>query len=261
MMSLRFCVAICLLLLPVAGGAQQAWDDLDVIDGLNPTLRYGFYTEASGKVQMGRYYFVDDGNHLRVRLAPYGRTPVDLPVRAYDRATGELVLGWEGKPDRTCFLERQNDQLFLGNCIENLSVLPISIRIADERDNEWMGALFPVSGEDIEILEMAIKILKEQGQRNRRGDRNCDDDMANGQFSVFCALYSASIEVSGTYRHRRPAMRAVRKEALRRYPGQYAHRLRDINNRTDIEDEALIEVLESVRDQLSFELASGRQEG
>jgi len=240
--------------------SQQVWDDLEVIDGPNPTLRFGFYTETSGKVEMGRYFFVDDGKHLRVRLAPYGRTPVELPVRNYNRTTGELLLGWEGKPDRTCLLERQNDQLFLGNCTEKLSVLPISIRVFNERDDEWMGAHFPVSSEDVEILEKAIGILEKQGRRNRMGDRNCDDDLTNENFSVFCALYSASIQVSGTYRHRRPAMQAVRNEALRRYPGQYLHRLRDINNRADIADQALIETLETVRDQLSMKLTSERQE-
>lgn len=258
-MNLRFSLAIGLLLLPLVAKAQQAWDELDVVDGPNPTLRYGFYTEPNGQVQMGRYYFVDDGIELRVRLAPYGRTAVELPVRTYDRNDGMLELGWEGKPERTCQLERQNNRLFLGNCIEGLVVMPISIRVADERDAEWMGIHFPVSSEDIAILERAKEILEEQGQRNPKGDRNCDDDMATGQFSVFCALYSASIEVAGIYRHRRPAMQAVREDFQRRYPGEYAHRLRDINNNSHIEDKVFIEALDSVRSRLSSELAAQRE--
>ncbi len=260
-MILRFSLAICLLLLPVTASTQQAWDELDVVDGPNPTLRYGFYTEPTGEVRMGRYYFVDDGVELRVRLAPYGKTAVELPVRIYDRHDGMLELGWEGTPERTCRLQRQNDKLFLGNCIERLAVMPISIRVADERDAEWMGTHFPVSREDVAILERAKEILEKQGQRNRAGDRNCDDDMATGSFSVFCALYSASIDVAGIYRHRRPAMQAVRQELQRRYPGEYAHRLRDINNSPDIEDKALIAALDSARARLRSELAAqhGRQ--
>jgi len=64
----------------------------------------------------------------------------------------------------------------------------------------------PVSETDIEILERAKQILAGQEQRNQSGDRNCDDDIAAGKFSVFCALYSASIEITGVCRHRRPVM-------------------------------------------------------
>lgn len=49
--------------------ADSSWDGLDVIDGPNPTLCCGFYTMPSGQVNMGRYYFIDDGDTLRVRLA------------------------------------------------------------------------------------------------------------------------------------------------------------------------------------------------
>ncbi|WOJ94821.1 hypothetical protein R0135_06535 [Congregibacter variabilis] len=252
-MTLLRSIAICLLM-PIAVVAQQDWDKLDVIGGSNPTLRYGFYTETNGRVQMGRYYFIDDGEDLRVTLAPYGRTPVVLPVRSINRSNGELVLGWDGRPGRTCVLERQSHHLFLGNCNEALLVLPISIRVANERDVEWMGTHFPVSSEDIAILEEAKRILLEQSQRNREGDRNCDDDLANSNFSVFCALYFASVDVTGVYRHRRPAMQTVRKEAARRYPGEYPHILRDVNNRADISDSDLIEVLDSVRAQLLSEL-------
>jgi hypothetical protein len=253
-MNLVCSMAIGALLLTGVAAAQQDWDELDVVDGANPTLRYGFYTEPTGQVQMGRYYFIDDGVQLRVRLAPYGRTAVELPVRRYDRDDGVLELGWEGKPDRTCRLKRQNKMLFLGNCIEKNVVMPIAIRVANESDAEWMGANFPVSDTDIAILEKAREIFGEQETRNLNGDRNCDDDAATGQFSVFCSLYQASIEVAGEYRHRRPAMQAVREELQRRYPGQYAHRLRDINNTATISNESLIEALDSARTRLVSEL-------
>lgn len=136
----RFIFALVLLTLPVSVFSEPDWDALDVIDGPNPTLRYGFYTESGGQVRMGRYYFIENDDQLRLRFAPYGKTPVELPVSSYDQATGKLIFGWDGRPDRTCELHRQNDRLFLGNCIEPLSVLPIAIRTADERDMEWMGA-------------------------------------------------------------------------------------------------------------------------
>ena len=134
-------MAICVLLLPVVATAQQAWDKLDVVDGQNPTLRYGFFTEPTGQVRMGRYYFIDDGAQLRVKLAPYGRTAVELPVRRYDRNEGVLELGWEGKPDRACLLKRQNESLFLGNCIEKFVVRlakTCSLDRHDSRISRWL---------------------------------------------------------------------------------------------------------------------------
>jgi hypothetical protein len=224
-------VIICGLLLPVCATAQQEWDDLDVLDGPNPTLRYG---------------------------SPFGRTAVKLPVRSYDRTDGLLELGWEEKPGRKCRLQRHTELLFMGNCMEKLAVMPMAIRVANESDSEWMGIYMPVSETDIAILARAKQILAGQEQRNQSGDRNCDDDIAAGKFSMFCALYSASIEIAGVYRHRRPAMQALRKVLHERYPGQYAHRLRDINNKANISDGDLLEAFDLSRARLLSELQSIR---
>jgi hypothetical protein len=234
---------LLVFLVPAVSSSQQVRDELDVIDGPNPSLRYGFYTLPSGQVAMGRYYFIDDGDSLHVSLVPYGRTAIELPVHQFDRNRGMLELGWQGKPDRMCRLNRQNDALFLGNCIENELVMPIAIRVANPFDEEWLGMHLPVSDTDLEILARARQILESQDQRNLNGDRNCDDDLAANRFSVFCALYTASIEIAGVYRHRRPAMQAARGELLNRFPGDYAHRLRDINNNKSITDEELTESL------------------
>jgi hypothetical protein len=229
---------------------------MDVTDGPNPTLRYGFYTETSGRVTMGRYYFIDDGSSLRVRLVEFGRTAVELPVHSYDRNSGRLELGWEGKPDRKCRLDRQNDTAFLGNCIEGEAVMPIAIRVANEYDAEWQGTYFPVSDVDLAIIRKAIQILEAQEARNVNGDRNCDDDLASNQFSVFCALYSASIEVDGVYRHRRPALQAARDELWKRFPGDYAHLLRDINNNVSITDEELVDAFKATHAVLENSIGS-----
>lgn len=238
------------LLISVIAFAQQDWDAMDVLDGPNPTLRYGFYTETSGRIMMGRYYFIDDGDNLRVRLAPFGKTAVELPVQKYDRENGVLELAWEGHPERRCRLEQQNEGLFLGNCVERLAVMPIAIRIANEFDVEWQGTYFPVSETDLDIVARAMQILKGQDRRNLDGDRNCDDDVESGTVSVFCALYIASLEIDGTYRHRRPAMQAARDALRSRYPGEYVHTLRDINNNPEISDIELIDALDSARSEL-----------
>ena len=163
-MTCRRTVFLLLILMPICAMSQQVWDEMDVVDGPNPTLRYGFYTEPSGQVTMGRFYFIDDGDNLHVRLAAFGKTAVELPVHNYDRDNGVLELGWDGKPDRRCRLDRQNDALFLGNCIEQLTVMPLAIRVVNKYDEEWQGTYFPVSGVDLAIIEKARQILELQAE-------------------------------------------------------------------------------------------------
>lgn len=42
-------------LIPAFAMSQQVRDNLDVLQGPSPTLRYGFYTELFGRVEMGRH--------------------------------------------------------------------------------------------------------------------------------------------------------------------------------------------------------------
>lgn len=250
---------LALFAIPTCLVAQQVRDNLDVTDGENPTLRYGFYTQPSGRVQMGRYYFIDDGYKLRVSLVPFGKTAVELPVRAYDRDTGLLKLGWEGRPERKCGLQRHGKDLFLGNCLEGEHVMPIAIRVAGIYDAQWTGSYFPVSPTDVDIVERASELFSDQPGRNLEGDRNCDDDAASGSLSVFCALYLASIEVAGVYRHRRPAIQSVRDVLRTRFPGEYEHMLRDINNRAEIPDSAFVEAFGAARAGLLLELPAAER--
>ncbi len=134
--------------------------------------------------------------------------------------------------------------------------MPIAIRVVNEYDEEWTGFYFSVSEVDIQILKKAKEILLSQDSRNLNGERSCDDDIATGNFSIFCSLYYASIEVDGVYRHRRPAMRAVREEAVKRYPDEYLHELRDINNNPDITNQDLVDIIDSVIVKLTKELNS-----
>jgi hypothetical protein len=244
-------ILIILLTFSLESIAQDlSWDKYDVIDGPNPTLRYGYYTESNGMIKMGRYYFIDNGSELKVRLAPYGKTATDLPVLEFDRNKGFIKLGWDGKPHFECTLTNQGDSLFIGNCIEKNSVMPMVIRIANENDKEWMGVYFSVSDTDISILKKAKEIILSKDSRNLKADRNCDDDIETGNFSFYCALYYAAIEVDGVYRHRRPAMQAIRKEMVQRYPGNYVHRIRDINNNPEITNKELLDILDSVITEL-----------
>lgn len=250
-MNARHLASLLIFALPsLAHSQDQPEDD----SGANSTLRFGFYTEASGQVRPARYEFIDDGENLRVSLALYGKTPVDLPVLVYDRAAGTLELGWSGHPDRRCRLDRAGENHFLGNCVEGEQVMPIAIREGNRFDAELMGQYLEVSETDIEILDRAARMLTDQPRRNVNDDRDCEGDAASGSVSVFCALYLASIEVSGIYRHRRPAIMAARMALFNLAPGDYEHLLRDINNNASIADGAFIEALESAQASLQARL-------
>src|SRR5579864_5301738 len=63
---------------------------------------------------------------------------------------------------------------------------------------------------DLKIIQKADSILSDSTKWNKQDDRQCTDDIATGKYSLFCALYKASIDVTGKYIHRRAAMQAVR---------------------------------------------------
>lgn len=219
-------------------------------DDIRGTLFFGTYTGTDGRVQPARYVVYDDGIALEVSLALYGRTVVRLPTRSYDRDSGALELDWDGEPGRVCRLTRLSGTYYEGDCHQGELVMPMVIRAGTREDSEMMGRFLEPSATDIAILDRAIEILANQGARNTAGDRNCDDDVASGQVSLFCALFVSSIEVAGAYLHRRPAISAVRKQVVERYPDDYAHILRDVNNNPDLSDDAVVELVESARTTL-----------
>lgn len=227
--------------------AQVNWDDFDIVFGDNPTLRYGYYTDVNQEIYQGRFYFIDDGKSLSVRLAPYGLEPIDFLVEKYDRNAGDLVLTWIGSGTRQCELHNVGEQYYYGNCIEDTHVMPISIRPFSDADSVWQGSSLEPSEEDLAILDRTVELMAGQSPRNRNGDRVCVDDILNSNFSVFCALFQASIDVHGSYMHRRPAMRAARSLLIEKFPGTYLHPLRDLNNRQDVSDSEIVEVLQEAK--------------
>lgn len=85
--------------------------------------------------------------------------------------------------------------------------------------------------QDLQILQKADSLLSDSLKWNRHDDRECADDIANGKYSLYCALYKASVDVTGAYVHRRAALQLVRytiekhgKERCKE------HRLMDWNN-------------------------------
>ena len=88
-----------------------------------------------------------------------------------------------------------------------------------------------VTHHDLRILQRAEQLLQEPSQWNRNDDRECGDDEAQNRRSLFCALHKASIDVLGSYQHRRTALQEVRCAVEEATRGRaFEHRLRDFNN-------------------------------
>lgn len=89
----------------------------------------------------------------------------------------------------------------------------------------------PVNKDDLRILTAANELLSDVSLWNRVDDRECADDEASGKRSLFCALQRASIDVVGSYDHRRAALQEVRFAVEEATRGQaFEHRLMDFNN-------------------------------
>jgi hypothetical protein len=97
---------------------------------------------------------------------------------------------------------------------------------------------------DLEILQKADSILSDKKKWNKLDDRECDDDIANEKYSLFCSLYKASIDITGEYKHRRSSMQLVRFTLEKYENGRVInHRLMDWNNHPDTTFEEIKKVL------------------
>lgn len=97
---------------------------------------------------------------------------------------------------------------------------------------------------DLKIIRRADSILSDSSKWNRRDDRECNDDVANGKYSLYCSLYKASIDIAGEYIHRRAAMQIVRFTLEKYDNGRVQnHRLMDWNNHKDTTFEEVKRVL------------------
>ena len=110
---------------------------------------------------------------------------------------------------------------------------------------------------DLKIIQRADSILSDISKWNKQDDRKCEDDVANGSYSLYCALYKSSIDVAGEYIHRRPSMQIVRFTLEKHDMGRVVnHRLMDWNNHqaTTFEEVKMVlkESAEEVKRQLEL---------
>jgi len=110
---------------------------------------------------------------------------------------------------------------------------------------------------DLKIIQRADSLLSSSSIWNKQDDRECSDDISTGHYSLYCALYKASIEITGVYVHRRAAMQIVRFTLEKYENGRVKnHRLMDWNNHPDTSFEEVKKVLkesiETVKQQLRY---------
>jgi hypothetical protein len=84
---------------------------------------------------------------------------------------------------------------------------------------------------DFRILDRAGQILSGPSVWNRHDDRACDDDAKQNSWSLYCALYQASMDVAGTFLPSRPVLSASRGAVGEAANGRrFDHLLMDYNN-------------------------------
>lgn len=89
----------------------------------------------------------------------------------------------------------------------------------------------PVEKVDIEILDGALALLDDERHWNHKDDRLCFRDE---EWSLFCALAKASVDVTGEYRHRRVALQEARFTINDNFHDRWKkHQLMDFNNNKD----------------------------
>jgi hypothetical protein len=95
----------------------------------------------------------------------------------------------------------------------------------------------PPSALDWEIIKLADSLLSSDSVWNKFDNRKCSPTAT--KLSIYCAMERATIQVTGGFHHRRPALELVREIVEQRTIGRhYHHRLMDFNNdpSTTLED-------------------------
>ncbi|SIN71985.1 DUF6197 family protein [Algoriphagus halophilus] len=112
---------------------------------------------------------------------------------------------------------------------------------------------------DFKIIQQASLILQDSSVWNKNDDRECEDDIENKSYSLFCALFKASMDVTGEYVHRRAGMQQVRFTLEKYEDGRVtAHRLMDWNNHSNTTFEEVKMVLEEALEVVQTQLKHGK---
>lgn len=116
----------------------------------------------------------------------------------------------------------------------------------------------PVTATDLQILDRADALLKDESSWNRNDDKQCDDDDGSRKWSLYCAIEAACRDVVGTCEHTRVASQEVRfaiEEVTR--GKQLEGRLMGFNNLPETRFEDIKSVLRLARERVRARLEEG----
>jgi len=113
----------------------------------------------------------------------------------------------------------------------------------------------PATEVDLEIIEMAKKLLADSTHWHKNDDRDCADDIASNQWSLFCALKHSSIVKTGEYNHHNTAIQTARFVIDELIPNHgFGHTLMDFNNEASTRHKNILNVLELSKMRIKEEL-------
>lgn len=134
-----------------------------------------------------------------------------------------------------------------------ISALPTAAQETSATNEEYEKRDNAVTGNDLSIIRQAREIIAEQRMWHQQDNKKCPDTAV--QFSLFCALYKASIEVLGEYDCRRGALQEVRFAIMDVSDGvQFEHRLMEFNNRSETYFKDIHHVLDIAEERMAERL-------
>jgi hypothetical protein len=167
-----------------------------------------------------------------------------------------VALGWLWRqPWRSATVRRRVLILIVGAACPVLIVfLAGGLQLLwHERPNQ------PATAADLQILERAEALLRDEASWNRNDDKRCDDDDSSRKWSLYCAIEAACKDVVGTCEHTRVASQEVRfaiEEVAR--GKQFEGRLMGFNNLPETRFEDIRRVMRIARERVRARLEAGK---
>lgn len=166
---------------------------------------FGLSPLSGGRTTEDRFQVVVTGASVVIMSAPFGKAPVSWgPV--VQKGDSAIEFRWADDPSVSCTLRRADERTYEGTCRgPGQAARPLTLT----RNRPVDGLDLPVSDADLAIVGRARQLLSSPAW-NRHDDRYCEDDARDTSWSLFCALYQASVDVTGQYLHFRPAVTETR---------------------------------------------------
>ena len=133
---------------------------------------------------------------------------------------------------------------------DNLQIEDQSISFTIDSD-----PVVPATENDLKIIRLVKDLLSEEKYWNRADDRDCNDDLGNKSYSIYCALRIASLQVENNYNHRNAVLQKLRHLLAEIYTDKkWKHRLRDFNNMEELSYLQLMGILDEIETDFILEL-------